>query len=155
MTDPKKNPPKNSDDTNEKIEELERALQQQKEIAIRALADLENFRRRESENKKNWGSMAVADFLRKFLPSFLEVHLASAHSTDEDMKKVVEKFFTALTGAGLQKIDPQAGEMVDPDFHEVLMVAEGEAGKIVQTFEPGWRFGDIVLVAAKVSAANS
>ncbi len=53
---------------------------------------------------------------------------------------------------GIEKIAPVAGEILDPDQHEVLMVAEGKAGTIVQVLEPGWKYLGKVLVAAKVSA---
>lgn len=151
-----------SENVENKIEELETqiaSLQEEltsaKEVSMRSLADLENFRRREEENRKNWGNMAIADFLKNFLPSFLELHLGATHSEDENMQKVVSKFFESLKTAGLEKIEPQSGDALDPDFHEVLMLAEGESGTIVQVFEPGWVLNGKVLLPAKVSAAES
>lgn len=147
--------PVSEKDLAQKIADLQAELESVKESQMRSLADLENFRRRESENRKNWGDLAVADFLRIFLPSFLELSLGAEHADDEGIKKVIEKFFGGLRSAGLQKISPDPGSALDPDQHEVVMVAEGEAGTIVQVFEPGWQLNEKVLVPAKVSAAES
>lgn len=145
----------------EKIEALEAELlatknevEKAKEGQIRALADLQNFQRREAENKKFWSQMAVEEFLRKFIPSFLELSLASAHTEDKDVKTVIEKFAAKMSDLGMVKIDPQPGEGLNPDEHEVLMTAEGEPGTIVQTLEIGWKYLDKALIPAKVSAAS-
>lgn len=133
--------------TQEKLEEAEAAK-------IRALADLQNFQRRQSEEKAQWHASSVISFITPFLPRFLELQMGISHSKDEDAKKVVEKFFESLQGQGLVKIEPQAGDTIDTNLHEVLMVAEGEAGKIVKMLEPGWKFGVTVIKPAKVSAAT-
>jgi molecular chaperone GrpE len=145
----------------QKIEALETQLisaqdevQKAQEGQIRALADLQNFQRREAENKQFWSQAAVGKFLEKFLPSFLELSLASAHTEDQDVKTVIEKFTAKMDDLGVIKIDPQAGEIMNPDEHQVLMAAEGEPGTIVQTLEIGWKYQDKVLVPAKVSAAT-
>lgn len=138
-----------------RIVALEGELVTAGEVRMRALADLENFRRREEENRKNWGNMAISDFLKKFLPSFLELHLGATHSEDANIKKTISKFFESLTNAGLEKVDPAVGDVLDPEFHEVLMLGEGKAGTIVQVFEPGWTLNGRLLLPAKVSAAES
>jgi tRNA-specific 2-thiouridylase len=101
----------------EKIEALEAQLEEFETRAEtaesgqkRALADLENFRRRETENRKNWSTLAVAEFLEKMLPNFLELSLGAEHSTDEDLKKVVAKFFENLKNLGVEKIAPTPRE---------------------------------------------
>lgn len=143
-----------------RIEELEEALlvaQEQvdteKEKALRALADLQNFQRREAEMKTKWSDMAVSEFLKKNIKKLLELSLASTHTSDEDVKKVIESFFVSIGEQGLIAITPEAGSDLNTDEHEVLMTEEGDAGKIVRVLEPGWKYNDIVLQAAKVSAA--
>lgn len=123
-------------------------------MKLRALADLQNFQRRADEERIRWSSISVGNFIKGFLPRFLELQLGVANTDDEDAKKVVSQFFDQLTKEGLVKIEPQAGDDIDTDFHEVLMVAEGESGKIVQTLEAGWKYKDMIISPAKVSAAN-
>ena len=146
----------------EKIEMLEdQLLAAQNQVAeaenskMRALADLQNQQRREAENRAKWGEMSVVSFLSKVLPNFLELRLAQEHTADEAVKSVIEKFFGTLDGAGISTIQPQAGELLDTHVHEVMMIAEGEPGKIVLCLEPGWKYGESVIIPAKVSAAAS
>lgn len=153
-TDAKLNP------LQEKVLELESALEtaqaeaeEAKAASLRALADLENFRRRQSGEQAKWSEQAVTDFLRKVLPSFLELSLGASHSEDEGMQQVVEKFFDNLRQQGLTDINPAAGEAIDPEQHEVLMVEEGQAGTVVRCLEIGWAFNQTVIQPAKVSGA--
>ncbi|MCF7905681.1 nucleotide exchange factor GrpE [Candidatus Gracilibacteria bacterium] len=133
---------------------LQKKLEEAENAQMRALADLQNFQRREAEQKKNWVSFGVAEFLKQFLPRLLELQLGSEHSSDKDVKKVVESFFESLQKAGLEPISPRSGDSIDPEFHEVLMTEEGKAGCVVRTLEPGWKFGEVILTPAKVSAAQ-
>jgi molecular chaperone GrpE (heat shock protein) len=144
-----------------RIEELESELlsaTEKLELAenqkSRALADLANFQRRETENRGKWSEMAISDFLKKSLPSFLELYLGLEHSEDENFHQVVNKFFENLAKNGLEKISPAAGDSIDPYLHEVLMIAEGEPGKVVKVLEPGWKFNSTVIQPAKISGAS-
>lgn len=136
-----------------KVAELEQKLSDAEGAKLRALADLENFRRRESESRATWSRDAVADWVKQIIPSLQELQLGAEHTSDDDIKKVIEKFTNNLQKLGLEKIAPEAGEEINPDFHEVLMTAEGEPGKVVQTFEPGWILGEKVIIPAKISGA--
>ncbi len=138
-----------------KIQALEASLEAEKQAKLRIFADLENFRRRETENKKNWVSFGIAEFVKQILPQIQTLRLAAEHTQDEDVKKSLQQFLEKLTTQGLSLINPKAGEVLDPEKHEVMMVAEGAAGTIVQTLEPGWQFGEIIIAPAKVSAAAS
>ena len=131
------------------------ALQKAEEAKLRALSEMENMRRRTGEEKVRWSSFAVGEFLKNALPKFLELKIGAEHSNDEDLKKVIQAFFVDMEKSGLIKIEPQAGDPVDPHIHEVLMSEEGEPGKVVRTLEIGWKFGDTILRPAKVSAAQN
>lgn len=144
----------------EKVEELENQLleaqnkyEEAESAKLRALADLQNFQRRQGEEKAQWSSFAVGNFIKSFLPRFLELQMGIDHSKDEDAKKVVEKFFEELTKQGLEKVNPEPGTAVDTNLHEVLMQAEGAPGTVVQVLEPGWKFGETIIAPAKVSGA--
>lgn len=141
----------------EELETLAETLQSQLEEAkdgqIRALADLENFRRRQSQSQASWTEAAIAGFLKKMTPNLLELSLGALHSADETAKRTIDKFFTDLHKHGFTKIEPAAGETVDADRHEVLMAEEGEAGKVVRCLEIGWEFNGQIITPAKVSAA--
>lgn len=141
-----------------KIKELEQQLsdaldaqQVAEDSRIRALADLENFRRREMASRATWTENAVADWVRNLLPNLLELQLGAEHCSDVDTAGVIGKFLDGLRTAGLEKIAPEVGSEIDPEQHEVVMTAEGEPGTIGQVLEPGWRLEAQVLRPAKIS----
>ncbi len=136
------------------ISDLQTQLEEAQNQKMRALADLENYRRREDAQKAQWSKIVVSDFLKKSIASFLELSLGVSHSKDEAVKKVVEKFFSNLEKEGLSKIEPTKGEPIDPQFHEVLMAEEGEPGTVVNILEPGWKYQDVVMMPAKISGAQ-
>jgi molecular chaperone GrpE len=149
-----------SPDTETRISELEKQISELSErlndaeqAKLRALADLENFRRRESGSRINWSRDAVSDWVRKFLPSLQELLLGAEHTKDTDIQKVILKFMGKLEEQGLAKMIPTSGEEINPNEHVVLLAAEGEPGTVVQVFEPGWKLGDSVIVPAKISGA--
>jgi molecular chaperone GrpE len=152
---------KNSDTENntplevlqQEIVKLKEQLQEAERAKLRALADLENFRRRESESRTNWSRTAVADWVQSFLPSLQELLLGAEHTSDTDIQKVIEKFMGKLGEQGLSKITPTVGDEINTDEHAVLMTAEGEPGTVVQVLEPGWKLGDNVILPAKISGA--
>lgn len=138
--------------------QLELAINQAEEsrsASLRALADLENYRRRLSGEQARWSEQAVTAFLRKSLPSYLELSLGASHSSDKTMQKVVEKFFETMRAQGLNDITPKEGELINPESHDVLMAEEGQAGTVVRCLEIGWEYNGQVIHPAKVSGAQS
>lgn len=133
-------------------EPLKKQIANAKDAQVRALAEMENMRRREAENRKNWGNMAVADFLSGILPRLNELQTLQNQTDDENTQKVLENLLKGLEKAGLRPIKPQKDDKVDANKHEVLMAAEGKAGCVVMLLEPGWEINGTTLVAAKVSA---
>ena len=135
------------------IETLKEELNNAEQAKLRALADLENFRRREGESRSTWSSLAVSEWVKGILPSIQELLLGSEHSIDKDIQKVIKKFMDSLEKQGLEKISPITGSEINPDEHAVLMTAEGKAGTVVQVLEPGWKLGKTVILPAKISGA--
>lgn len=152
---------KKTDPMATKIEALEAELEKAqletesaKEAQMRALADLQNFQRRESGEKLKWSHLAQAELIRKILPSFLELSRGAEHA-DETMKAVIQKLFESLSKQGLNQILPEPGAEVDPERHEVLMAEVSETPGIVRCLEPGWSYNEAVIVPAKVSATTN
>lgn len=135
------------------VVELQEQLRSAEQAKLRALADLENFRRRESESRTTWSHDAVATWIQSILPSLQELLLGAEHTEDTDVQEVISKFIEKLGEQGLRKITPVPKEEINPDEHAVLMTAEGTPGAIVQVLESGWKLNNTVLVPAKVSGA--
>ncbi len=137
------------------VEGLQNDLETAREQQMRALADLQNVQRREAEQKAKWAELSVGEFIRKLLPSFLELSLGGEHSEDEAVKSVIAKFFETLKKEELVRIEPSPGEAVDPEKHEVLLAAESETPGVVQCLEPGWIYKETVIIPAKISATQN
>lgn len=148
-------PTKNSsvDQQESLLKELESKLQEAEQTKLRALADLENFKRREGEARARWSQDATAHWVKNILPSLQELLLGAEHTKDKDIKKVITRFMQKLDAQGLKKITPQPGEEINPDEHVVLMTAEGSPGTVVQLLEPGWKLQETVILPAKISGA--
>ena len=146
------NSPQSNEETPQVLE-LKKQLQEAEQTKIRALADLENFKRREGEARARWSQDATIDWVKGFLPSLQELLLGAEHTKDEDIKKVIEKFMNRLMEQGVTQIAPQPGEEINPDEQVVLMTAEGKAGTVVQLLETGWKLKGTVILPAKISGA--
>ncbi|MDR1669228.1 MAG: nucleotide exchange factor GrpE [Oscillospiraceae bacterium] len=132
-----------------------------KDAALRAQADLVNFRNRtQREREQLWGE-ARADTAAQFLPVVDNLERAlEAPCSDETYKQGVEmtlRQFTEILGKlGVTEIEafekPFDPQLMDAVMHEE---AEGVAeSTVTQVFQKGYRMGDRVLRHAVVKVAN-
>src|SRR5215467_420637 len=137
---------------------------------LRALAEMENLRRRterEVADARAYGIsafardlLAVADNMRRALDAFgAEPHeapdagtkalLEGIELTERELLKVLEKH-------GVRKLDPE-GAKFDPHQHQAMYEVPDEslpAGTIVQVVQPGYTIGERVLRPALVAVAK-
>jgi molecular chaperone GrpE len=95
---------------------------------VRAVADLENFRRRTVREKEELRLFATSRVLEDLLPVLdnLALGLAAAKQPAADLKTLVggvdmvlQQLKAALAGHGLKEINP-AGQPFDPHLHEAI-----------------------------------
>jgi molecular chaperone GrpE len=149
-------------DVGDELEQLVAGLQRERdeylELAQRAKADFENYRKRatrEAAEAERRGKLALA---RQLVPSLDSLERA-LEAADEDSEvarglELVHAELTATLGrAGVESFDP-AGEPFDPTHSEVISTApapEGtEPGTVVETVERGYRSDGAVLRPARV-----
>ncbi len=161
------------------LADVKRERDEYLELAQRARADFENYRKRaarEAQEAERRGKAAVA---RELLPALdnLERALRAAGvdpdagaaadpqagpvseevSAQEALARGValvhDELRAALERAGVETYDP-AGEPFDPTEHEALSVRAGvdnvSAGVVIETLEKGYRLDGQVLRAARV-----
>jgi molecular chaperone GrpE len=132
-------------------------LAKMKDIAQRALADLQNFKRKADEERPNLVGIGQVGILMDLLPvldNFKRAfnHIPTDLSENEWVKGVsqIEKqFISIINSVGLQEI-PSIGQPADPNLHEVVTTAPGEKDQIVSEIEKGYTFKNKVLRASKV-----
>lgn len=141
-----------------------------KDRLLRAMAEMENLRRRterEVGDAKAYGVTAfardmltVADNLARALDSLSEDARANADGSLKGLIEGVELTMRDLTSAlgrhGVKKLEP-LGEKFDPNFHQAMFEAPNEelpAGTVAQVVQSGWRIGDRVLRPAMVGVSK-
>jgi molecular chaperone GrpE len=141
-----------------------------KDRLLRALAEMENLRRRterEIADAKTYGvasfareAVALADNLRRALDSFpAEARAAMAPHVAalvEGVELTERDFLSRLARFGVKKTEA-LGARFDPNQHEALFEIPDEsqlAGTVAQVIEPGYSIGERVLRHAKVGVTR-
>jgi molecular chaperone GrpE len=142
------------------IPDLQAEVDRYRDQALRAAADLENFRKRMIREKEEAIRFANAGLLEKLLPILdnFELGLEAARS-DEGAKGIVNGFSMIhrqlgdlLQSSGLQPIDA-VGTPFDPKLHEALG-HETDAGQpdgvVLRQLRRGYRLADRLVRPSSV-----
>ncbi len=140
------------------LEETQSKLQDMVSISQRALADLQNFRRRAEEEKANYVQYANADLILALLPTIDNAHRALTHEPkDAEWSKGVEQILRQLTQIIEKKnvkTIPTVGQKFDPNMHEALLMGPGEKDLVTEELEKGYLLGDRVIKRARVKVGD-
>jgi molecular chaperone GrpE len=148
-----------------RLREAETQRDEYLDLARRARADLENYRKRMERDRASHRSMAQAEVLKEFLKPLDDLDRAMG---DAEVRRDFDTLFEglglvrtdlwkALSDVGLSRIEASPGTTFDPNVHEALVQvphAEVPAGAIVEETTPGYCLGDRVLRAAKVVVSS-
>jgi molecular chaperone GrpE len=128
------------------------------DLAKRAQADFDNYRKRAAKDAAAAGARAKVGLVRELLPVVdnLERALASASESDAAIAEGVRLVHADLVGVlernGIEAQEP-SGEKFDPTEHEaVSMRAEdgAEPGTVLDVVEKGYKLNDTVIRPARV-----
>jgi len=147
--------------TVQKVTDERNQLQDQ---LLRTMADFQNFRKRQEDQRRQLEQFATERMVRSLLPVMdnFERALASletgatAESIVEGLKAVDRQFRQVLEGHNVSRI-PSVGLPFDPEFHEALAAEaseEHEENTVIGELEPGYRMGDRVIRPARVRVAK-
>jgi len=136
-----------------------------KDVAARAQADLENFRKRMAREKSDAISYANQSLLEQLFPIIdnFDMGLKAARDTDgegsvifQGMSMVYKQIQDFLGDQGVQTIDPD-GAAFDPNQHEAIKQepsAEVPEGNVIYTPRRGYKLRDRLLRAANVVVSS-
>ena len=126
---------------------------------LRAVAELENVRKRAARDVQNARRYGLERLARALLPvrDSLEAGLASADQDAPDSlldgkRATLRLLDAALEQAGVKELDPH-GEPFDPALHEAMAVAssqQAEPGTVLEVFQKGFSTHDRLLRPARV-----
>jgi molecular chaperone GrpE len=138
------------------IEELEADLARTEDRYKRALADLDNYRKRSAREVDRRVLESREALLRDWLEALDSVERALRMEPEnplfEGLRAVLEQMEAILDRQGVKRIDA-VGERFDPERHEAVGVREtGEVPDrtIVEVARSGYELGDRVLRPAQV-----
>jgi molecular chaperone GrpE len=138
-----------------------------KDLYLRAAAETDNIRKRARRDVELASARGVARLARELLPSLdnLDRALAAAeaeegegeHHLTKGIRLVQQDLLGALTRVGIEQYAPE-GEVFDPHQHEAVAQMPGPegvaSGVITQVYQPGYRYKEEILRAAKVVVAT-
>ncbi len=141
---------------------------QLKDQLLRALAEVENTRRRAQREVEDARKYAVANFARDVLTvsdnlSRALIAVPDEAAQSEDMKALIEgvglterELLSVLERHGIRKIEPM-GEKFDPNLHQAMFESDvpGAApGSVVEVVQSGYIIGERLLRPAMVGVAK-
>jgi molecular chaperone GrpE len=137
-----------------------RALES-RDLYMRALAELENVRKRASRDVEQAHKFALERIATDLIAvkDSLELGLANAAPTDklrEGTEATLKLLSKALEKAGLSEIVPQ-GEQFNPELHEAMMAqpsTQHVPNSILQVVQKGYQLNGRLLRPARVIVAK-
>ena len=142
--------------------QLRRERDEYLDLARRAQADFENYRKRAAKEAAAAGQRAKSGLVRELLPVVdnLERALASAREDEqhlaEGVRLVHSELIAVLERNGVEQFDP-SGARFDPSEHEALSMREqdgAESGTVLDVVEKGYRANGTVLRPARVVVSS-
>ena len=155
------------------LERLQQALAEAEERArshreqyLRAVAELDNVRKRAQRDIEAANRYGLEKFAAELLPvrDSLELAVQSADQAEVDTRSLklgqqatLQLLVKALERLGVTPIDP-VGEPFDPSRHEAMLAQESataEPGSVLQVVQPGYELNGRVIRPARVIVAKA
>jgi molecular chaperone GrpE len=133
-------------------------------LYLRALAEMENVRRRTQDDVSKAHKFAIESFAESLVPVFdsLEKALGDASTNGSALREGVEITLRQLRSAfergRLTEINP-VGEKFDPNRHQAISAVPGDGSvppnHVVTVLQKGWLIADRVLRPALVTVVQA
>ena len=140
--------------------QLESELADEKDRALRVMAEYDNFRRRSRAERESVYSDAYADAILEILPIIDNLERAEAYDSSADVNTGVAMILNgareALKKMGVEEIEALGCEF-DPNVHNAVMHTEDESlgeNVIAAVLQKGYKRGDKIIRYAMVQVAN-
>ena len=148
------------------IEKLQAELAEAKDRALRAVAEVENYRRRADKEREDTAKYAVTGFAREMLtvadnlrralesqpaelPDSLKAFVSGVELTERELLAIFER-------NGIAKLAPE-GQPFNHDLHQAIFEVEDAskpAGTVVQVLQSGYTLKDRLLRPAMVGLSK-
>ncbi len=158
----------NREELIERLKEAEKKAYENHEKYLRAMADIENYRKRSEKEKSEIRRFGNEDIIRDVVPLIDALNRAIGHASDQasgpnatealisGLKLVQEQLVCCLRKHGLEEIKA-LGKEFDPHVHEALIHTESDQHKqneIIDEYEKGYLLHGRLLKPARVSVCK-
>lgn len=152
-------------DLMKRLEDAERRAVENYDKYLRAVAELENYKKRAAKEKAEAIAYGNENIIKDVLPILDSLDRATEHACNtgdmvafkEGFKLVKDQLLACLGKHGVEKIETVGAEF-DPNLHDALLQVESEEhgnNKVIEEFEKGYLFKGRLLKPAKVSVGRS
>lgn len=141
------------------LETARREASEYKDLALRRMAELENFRRNNQNLAKDVRDRTLSEVILQILPAIDSFNRAEEMVPDEKTKSgigiVKDQLINVLKKYGVTPIDA-IGKDFDPAFHECIMQVDSpdKVGKVIYEIEKGYTMNGKVLKYTKVAVGK-
>lgn len=166
--DPEPAAPSTPDDPFVELDLLRAERDDLKDRLLRSLAEAENVRKRAARDRQeaqNYGGSKLArdllpvyDALRRALDAAGEDQRAAAEGVIEGVELTLRELLSVFSKHGVTPIEPEVGEMFDPQLHQAMFEAPlpgTKAGEIIQVAATGFMLYDRLLRPAQVGVSST
>lgn len=151
------------------LELAQAALAEQKEKYLRAMAEMENIRRRAANDVANARKFSVEGFAGETLQVRDSLELARAVEVSDEDRGIVEKMKEGLDLTlkqlesvfdkfGIKAVEPAPGDRLDPELHQAMTIQESddiEPDHVTNVIQKGYTIHDRLLRPAMVIVAKA
>ncbi|TKX64442.1 nucleotide exchange factor GrpE [Halorubrum sp. GN12_10-3_MGM] len=147
-------------ETREALRERDEEVEELTSKLARVKADFSNYKERAKRKQEDIRERASEALVERLTPVRNDLLRALDQDEGSDLRpgveSTLEKFDDVLADEGVEAIDPEPGEEVDPARHQVMLRVDSERpeGTVHEVYEPGYEMGDRVLSEAKVTVST-
>jgi len=154
------------DDAPDEWEQLTAERDELKDRLMRALADVENTRKRGERDRRDaetyGGSklardlLSVYDNLKRALETIDDAQRESSAALVEGLDLTLRDLLNTFSRHKIERVAPEVGEKFNPQIHQAMFeapVAGVEAGKVIQLMAEGFVISDRLLRPAQVGVS--
>ena len=149
-----------TDDSQDQFAQLKAELSKYKDVALRSVADLDNYRKRMAREKDDAIRYANSNFLERLIPILDNFELGlqaakaggSQSAVQDGLMMVFKQLQDFLTSCGVETIDA-TGQHFDPNVHEAIAQeqnAEVAEGFVIRQLRKGYKLKDRLIRPANV-----
>ncbi|MFA6435608.1 MAG: nucleotide exchange factor GrpE [Candidatus Gracilibacteria bacterium] len=155
-------PPQDLESLQLALANAQQKLNEMTEIAKRATADLQNFKRRNEEERGSLILFANTHFLQGIFPVIDNLQRAFQHIPEDvqanewvkGLYAIEKQLISTLNNLGLEEIPTLIGSPFNPNFHEVVTQGPGQKDAILECFEKGYTFKGQTIRPARVKVGD-